>query len=354
MQKFESPGRAVAAALRGAWRSLPPKLEIPPERIAAVSHLLLESGAGALAWWRIRHSDFRLQASTAQQLRETYLHYAMAGVKHEHQVAQAFAALRSAGVEPILIKGWSIGRLYPESGLRPTGDIDLWVSPRQYAIAQAVMNTPACQGRWVDLEHDEFTRFDDRNFEELYNRSEIVRLEDTEVRVLGAEDHLRLLCVHLLKHGAWRPLWLCDVAVALESRPSSFDWDRCLGRNKRWANWVLCTLGLANRLLGADLGDVPLRNHATSLPRWLVPSVLRQWNTPYSRALPLMADQLKQCLRQPSALLRGLKQRWPNPIQATVDADAPFNGTNRLPLQIRDCFLRAVKVLPQLAGSPRK
>jgi hypothetical protein len=50
-----------------------------------------------------------------------------------------------------------------------------------------------------------------------------VELNGAKIRILGAEDHLRLLCLHLLKHGAWRPLWLCDVAAALESRPSSFD-----------------------------------------------------------------------------------------------------------------------------------
>ena len=46
------------------------------------------------------------------------------------------------------------------------------------------------------------------------------------------EDQLRQLCLHLLRHGACRPLWLCDVAVMLESLPGDFDWDRCLGGDR--------------------------------------------------------------------------------------------------------------------------
>ena len=184
----------------------------------------------------------------------------------------------------------------------------------------------------------------------MYSCSELVKLENTGVRVLGAEDHLRILCLHFLKHGGWRPLWLCDVAAGLESRPSTFDWDRCLGRSKRRADWIGCTVGLAHRLLGANLGDAPVHDRATHLPAWLVRSVMHQWNAPYPPNLPLIVSQIKRGLREPREVLRDLRKRWPNPIQATVDADGPFNGATRLSFQIVNCFGRAVKLLPQLAG----
>jgi hypothetical protein len=346
-----SSGRGVAAALAGAWRRSPPQLETPAKEVATIIPLLLASGAGALCWWRLRHSSEQLLIIPLEQLQETYLHYAIYAAKHERQVAEVFRVLRSAGVEPILLKGWATGRLYPEAGLRPTGDIDLCISAERYEVAQAVLNRTENQRYWVDLDHDEITRFGGPSFEDLYSRSELVKLDGTEVRILGPEDHLRILCLHLLKHGAWRPLWLCDIAAVLESRPSRFDWDRCLGKNKRRAEWVLCTIALAHRLLGAQLGDAPVTD---DLPGWLAASVLKQWNAPYPHSLPLITTDISRHWREPAALLEHLGKRWPNPIQATVDADGDFNKAPRLPFQIRHCLARGRKLVQQLPDLLRK
>jgi hypothetical protein len=172
------------------------------------------------------------------------------------------------------------------------------------------------------------------------------------IRVLCAEDHLRILCLHLLKHWAGRPLWLCDVAAALESRPSHFDWDRCLGKDQRRANWILCTIKLAHQLLGARLGNIPLRDQ--NVPAWLIPSVMEQWNAPSAPNLPLALGQIRKHLLEPTKLLKDLHKRWPNPIQATMDAGAPLNGMLRLPLQIRSCCVRAVRLLRSVRGGSQQ
>src|SRR5205085_7561887 len=106
-------------------------------------------------------------------------------------------------------------------------------------------------------------------------------LQETSVRVPALEDHLRLLSVHMLAHGAWRPIWLCDVAVALESSRSQFDWDRFLAGNHFVSDCAVCGLGLAARLLGASLEGAPaaVAERALALPRWLRPAVLRAWET---------------------------------------------------------------------------
>ena len=337
-------GVAVAAALAGAWRQSPPKLEMASADLTAVIPLLLGSGAGALGWWRLRNSGAQFPPFS-QNLQKIYMYYAIHAAKHQREVAETFAVLRTAGVEPILIKGWAIGRHYPESGLRPSGDIDLWVSPDQHTVAQSVLNRPECARYCVDLHHDQIRRFEELSVDELYNCSELVELENTVIRVLGAEDHLRILCLHFLKHGAWRPLWLCDIAAALESRPPSFDWTRCLGKNARRANWILCTIGLARQLLGASAEGLPLNNRIANPPKWLVQSVLSQWEAPYERNLPLVAGQIRNFLREPTAMLKDLPKRWRNPIQAMVDANASFDGMIRLPFQVGDCFARAFKLL---------
>ncbi len=313
--------------------------------IDAVMPLLLGSGAGALAWWRIRKRSRTMPVDASEQFRQAYLHSSIHAAKHEREVAEIFKVLCSAGIEPILIKGWAIARAYPETGLRPPGDIDLCISPEQHAAAKAILNTAEYQQYWIDLEHEEVDKLNERSFRELYDKSELVRLENAEVRVLSAEDHLRILCFHLLKHGAWRPLWLCDVSAALESRAPGFDWDRCLGQNKRRANWVLCAIGLAHQLLDARLGDAPVKAGASGLPGWMIPSVLEQWNAPYS---PNLGAPIREYVWEPVKLFKAIRKRWPNPIQATVAIGGRLNGVPRLPFQIGNCIVRAARLLPEL------
>lgn len=64
-----SPGQLLAAALAGAWRSSPPTLDIATQELDQTTQRLVGSGAGGLAWWRIRHSDLHTSpaASALQQ-----------------------------------------------------------------------------------------------------------------------------------------------------------------------------------------------------------------------------------------------------------------------------------------------
>jgi len=48
---------------------------------------------------------------------------------------------------------------------------------------------------------------------------------------------------------------------------------RCLGDNKRRANWVVCAIGLANRLLSADIEAMPIERRPNELPAWLLSNV---------------------------------------------------------------------------------
>src|ERR1700732_1586776 len=101
-----SSGGMVAAVLDGALRRVPPQLAMSAEEVATITPLLLASGAGALGWRRLRHFSDQLLIIALKQLQEAYLRYAIHAAKHEQQVAEVFRVLRSAGVEPILLKGW--------------------------------------------------------------------------------------------------------------------------------------------------------------------------------------------------------------------------------------------------------
>jgi hypothetical protein len=284
-----------------------------------------------------------LQWYASPLLREIYIRYALYAAEYEQQIVETIKVLRSAGVDPILVKGWAAGRLYAEPGLRPPGDIDLYVSPDQRVNAQIALDkAPPCFQHWVDFDHDEIDRDDDRDFRELYDHTEVVNLAGSAVRILGAEDHLRLLCLHLLKHGGWRPLWLCDVAAAVESQTPHFDWKRCLGKNEAWADRITCTVLLAKRLLGANVGDTPTRRRNKDLPAWLMKSLLKQWNAPYPTNLPLFTVQVRNIGWK--AAIGSVARRWPNPVQATIDTNARFDRWPRLPFQLKNCVDRSMKL----------
>lgn len=278
-------------------------------------------------------------------LHQAYQTQSLQSALQEWEVEHIFSRLRSAGIEPILLKGLATARLYAEQGLRPPGDIDLCVRPEQYEAAREAIWGPGPKSRaLIDLNHDDDALIDRGGWEELYARSQLFRLNGSEIRVLGHEDHLRFLCLHLLRHSAYRPLWLCDVAAALESAAVEFDWEIALGKDELTRNWVTCVIDLTHRLLGARREELPEEACAGHAPSWLVAEVLRQWERP-TTAEHLPRELMSVSLRHPVRALPALLSRWPDPIKAFVGLDQPFDERPRLPRQLKFYVIQSAAFL---------
>ena len=332
----QDTGKLLARVLAGSWRLTLPALEITTEELNAIKPALLQTGAGALGWRRVQAWRWHTSAP-ASELLQAYRIHSVQAVLHELQIKETVQLLRSYGVEPILVKGWAIARLYVEPGLRPYGDIDLCVHPDQYLIAKRVADELATRDIRVDL-HKGFAKFGNQSWNELHSRSRCLEIDGVEVRTLGPEDHLRLLCFHFLREGAWRPLWLCDVAVATERRAADFDWNLCFGTNETSRNSVVCTLLLAKYLLHANLDGIPDTAFPKHMPTWLLPAVLKEWRvrSMYQRhKFPLTSIH-----RRPITTLRSIRNHWPSPIEATMSLNAAFDETPRWLLQLGSCFRR--------------
>lgn len=343
----------VAATLEGSWRTSPSHdFHISTKQLDEVTPLLHDSGAAGLAWWRIRETGLR-DTPSGELLHQAFRLLALQANIHQTKIQRIFRLMRAAGVEPILLKGWAIARLFPEPALRPYGDIDLFVRAQDYGAAQRVIESEDARGCWVDL-HARISELAESSAEDLFARSELVPCGDEQVRVLGAEDHFALLAIHLLKHGAWRPTWLCDLGLLLESMASDFDWDLCLGKNKRRANWILAAVGLAHELVGAEIGNEQIAARASEIPAWLARSVLKEWETPFAIDQPPMSHRapMRSYLRHPRGLLSDLAHRWPNPILATISVNGKFNRLPRLPYQLANCLRRSISFVT--ASSPTK
>ncbi|MGE3440070.1 MAG: nucleotidyltransferase family protein [Blastocatellales bacterium] len=341
----ERRGYLIATVLHGAWGHVA-SLPLTSETFEELTTLLLKSGSAALGWRAISNSDLR-DSPISFQLQQAYRLHTLQAALHERSLIQLASYLRANNLEPLLGKGWAIARSYPEAGLRPYGDFDLYIRPGDHSAMTALLKAPNAPAASVDL-HRGCAELDDRGFDEIFSRSRLIPVGGAEIRIFGAEDHLRLLCLHMLRHGAWRPLWLVDVAVALETRPEDFDWDYFLSGDRRRTGWVVCAIVLASELLGAKINDTPVAHRIGALPGWLAPTVLRQWGTepkPHGTRVPM-----SHYLRHPSGVIEALRIRWPNAIEASVGVRAPFNELPRLPFQIGECLARSARFALQLPG----
>src|SRR5580765_194971 len=200
-------GRLVAKVLAGSWRRQPlPPLRISTAELDEVTPLLYNSGTVALGWRRISQTSLRDTAS-GEVLHQAYRLLSLESEIHEQKIARVFRLLQAAGIEAILAKGWAVAGLYSERALRPYGDIDLCVRPAQLELAREVLRGPEVSDCWVDLHHN-FSEIAERSDDELFARAQTLSCGGALIRVLSLEDQLALSCIHLLKHGAWRPLWL--------------------------------------------------------------------------------------------------------------------------------------------------
>jgi len=342
--------------LAGAWRTattatVPPPLEISAAELETITPLLLESGVAALSWRRLRDSSVQASSAAALQLEQAYRLHTLRAAMHERDIQRALKILRAAGTEPILVKGWAIARLYPEQGLRPYGDIDLCVKPDEYVAAHSALAREDLKDCEVDL-HKGFHRLDERVWDELYSRSKLVKLDSVEVRVPCAEDHLRILCFHFLREGAWRPLWLCDIAVALEQRPADFDWELFLGKSPRRRDWYASAIVLANLLLGAFTEGVPASILKKKLPGWFVPTVLVEWERRTMRRR--YRSPMSMARRAPVEALKNLRYHWPNAIEGTIGLRGPLNELPRLPFQAGNCIVRTADFLLRIGRTRRR
>lgn len=305
-------GELLARVLAGCWRPEPPALSCSPGELAIATPLLIEAGVAALTWRRLQGSDVA-RVPSADRLRDAARRDAVWSAQGAVSLRRAMAALTAAGIDPLLAKGWAIAGIYPSRALRPYGDLDLYVPPRAIGPARQALLPLALEVR-VDLQAHP-VELDDRPFAELVARAVVHRLGGGTVAVLGPEDHLRLLCLHLLRHQGIRPLWLCDVAAALERLPPGFDWHLLLRGSRRRARWVLCVLGLAHTLLGARLDPPAALRAAARPPRWVERALLRRWGLGM-RIFP--RRDLLAHLREPRGLAEALRDRWPSPLAAAI------------------------------------
>ncbi|MFZ1701104.1 MAG: nucleotidyltransferase family protein [Pyrinomonadaceae bacterium] len=253
----------------------------------------------------------------------------------EINAVRAVTLFRENAIEPILIKGISAGRYYPADRPRISIDVDLAVASGQFDAALAVARSKEANGLAIDL-HNELRHLDTLAWDDLFDRSELTAVDKGEIRMLCAEDALRVLCLHWLTDGGANRERLWDIFYAVANRDADFDWDRLLNVvSPTRRRWIVCTLGLAAKYLGLDLTESPVAADALDLPKWLIETVEQEW------ASKTKFEPLEVAITDRKRLLKQLGRRLrPNPIWATIQAEGSFDAKTRVFYQIANIFRR--------------
>jgi hypothetical protein len=307
--------RRIAALLWQVWRDRA-ETDPPPDPavVSDLAPLLIGSGVAPLVYRRAPVRALR------DATRLSLLHAAARIARIE----KIIAAFRAAGIEPLLGKGWAVAaRYYPDAALRPSSDIDLYVSPADFERASELP--------LVDL-HRGCAELSDLDWASVTGRRLKLRANETPVFTFCDEHHLRLLTLHFAKHGGYRSLWLCDVAALVEGCRPALDWGEVL-RGRRWrSSWVIGVVALARDLLGADVSGTPAEH--VRVPPWVAEAVLHEWETPFrwpDGRPPAGKSMFSGGLRHAA---RELRARWPSPVEASFNFGGPLTDAPRLPYEL--------------------
>ncbi len=334
--KAAERGRLAAELLRGIWREDVSSSDVEIDDV--LRRTLAQTGGLGLAARRlITHVD-----PVAIDARATQWWQAREAAAQGRAVVDAVATLRSAGIEPVLLKGLAAARHYPIAGARPSGDVDLLVSPGCLLTSIDVLRdlgyhrkgggtrssgepfvTLVGPDAVIDLQTGLWP-LDQGEARRALSADASFCLEGVPIRVPPTEVEIRLFAVHAVKHGFLRPIWSCDVAAAIERSPD-VPWDVVLAGPWRVRSWIVGAVGVAERLLGMRV-PAEVRKHCQGSGAWLEPLVLACWGNgerPGGSGDALVGALVRQ--HSLSAAIRALLQAWPDGLDELTKREWPLS-----------------------------
>lgn len=203
---------------------------------------------------------------------------------------RALDALAAEGLVPVFLKGVALAaRLYAETSIRPSTDVDLLVRRSDLPAAERAMRSIGLESTggptedYMRAHHHSVNFYGQAGMVELHfralsvgtfldgqvllNRSIDGTFEGRRVRYLSPEDELVHLAEHVAGHLMVRLVWLYDIKLFLR-KYRDLDWSAVvrIAREFGVQGPVFFGLEAARRLVGADVPTEVLRQLQPS--RW--------------------------------------------------------------------------------------
>ena len=263
---------------------------------------------------------------------------------------------KAHGVPLIPLKGLVLAEaLYPHPALRPISDLDLLIRPEDVLRADGLLRDSGCRRMadahsWsFDIAYDRATFYegptflrvdlhwglvndpryswDQREGLTVWERAIPIRVADEEALGLCPEDLLLYLALHLAIHHAFSGLlWYWDLALLLDRRGATLDWEAVIARASRWRvrNALFFALLGLEMFFGVSapasvMGRVKPRGARAAVMGWLLNHLELDRLAHLEHLIPLLlVDRSQDLLGAVSRLL------WPPPawMRARYAGDA--------------------------------
>ncbi len=213
------------------------------------------------------------------KMRINFLESRTASLQMEQQLAEITAVFDKEGLEFIVLKGPSLAwSAFPDSSLRPSGDIDILVRPRDFVKGRQILHAIGYESldnrfetqRYFDYEevlvnkrknrhscqvelHWDLLRYpvltSDEHLDDLFNRAVNNKHDFCSFKTLHPVDTFIYLSLHLFaKHNrSIRFIWIYDLYLIAGRCLSDDDWKALQQRCTEWnaVNAVICGLKMA-------------------------------------------------------------------------------------------------------------
>jgi hypothetical protein len=196
--------------------------------------LAIKEGVGGLLYRNLKKAAAldRVSPEVGQRLQAIYYQTVRLNLKLIHDLKQVLQRLHQENVHVVLMQGIALlHQVYPDVGLRPMKDIDLWVLPEDFdKLVSSLVE--------VGFQREEFypntykkgeTFIDisthilwadrikarglllDKDQEIIFHDSRATDFEGEKAQCLDPYDQVLYLGLHTIKHFAERLIWLVDI-----------------------------------------------------------------------------------------------------------------------------------------------
>jgi hypothetical protein len=191
-----------------------------------------------------------LSASQRERLKTIYYQTLRLNLRLIHDLKEVLRALNQKGIQVVLLQGIILlKQIYSDIGMRPLGDIDLWVLKEEYLSFIGALealgyerdplypNTLRRGLTVLDLRThilgadriSSRTLLFPKDQNDIFNNTHVIEFEGGEARCLSKYDQIFYLGLHALKHNVHKLMWLVDIKALLMNWSES-EWDACIRR----------------------------------------------------------------------------------------------------------------------------
>ncbi len=203
----------------------------------------------SMLYYRIGKSEIvnKIPKDILMSMRKTYLNSLSINMRLQKQLLSILNKMQSEVMSIIILKGFALGEtIYNNIAIRPMGDIDLLVKAEYFEKFDRIMSDSGWENESYlnrlgsSVKHSKHVGYSKNKLHielhpkiyelpliDPWERAKKIEIGGTEAFILGTEDFLMHLCLHLEYHGldmSSNLLWYIDIVELVRVHWNDIDW----------------------------------------------------------------------------------------------------------------------------------